>query len=287
MLALLYAHPRDKFVRFDEGPHKYYISEDETFPEDSGDNVISVTGFLKGYYDEFDAPGMAARIVARLANDDNPPEKDKRYIGKTAEEIVALWENAGKEASGEGTKMHLAIELFYNGDLDEYPDTPEFKYFLDFNNDVVIRRGLKPFRTEMCVYDADRLICGQIDMLYVKKFENSVLYLALYDWKRAKEMVLEGFRGRKCKGICNTIPDSNYGHYSLQLNIYRWFILEHYRTGFKYDGKEVADVVIDEMTLVVLHPNHGKYLLYEVSVFERVNEMMDTLLHIAKRSKKE
>ena len=44
------------------------------------------------------------------------------------------------------------------------------------------------------------------------------------------------------------LPNSNYWHYSLQLNIYKKILEKNY------------DKVIDEMYLLSLHPNNSGYL---------------------------
>ena len=111
---------------------------------------------------------------------------------------------------------------------------------MNFANDFP---ELKPYRTEWMVYYEDLKLSGSIDMVY----ENPDGTLQIYDWKRAKEISYEGYQNKhaKTKSIKH-LPDSNFWHYSLQLNIYKT-ILEH-----KY-GKKVTGLY-----LVRLHPdNHN------------------------------
>ena len=49
------------------------------------------------------------------------------------------------------------------------------------------------------------------------------------------------------KAPLDNLPDTNYWHYSLQLNIYRRIL------------EELYDVVVSELALVVLHPNNRSF----------------------------
>lgn len=58
------------------------------------------------------------------------------------------------------------------------------------------------------------------------------------------------------------LPDTNYWHYTLQLNVYKW-ILE------KYYGLEVADLY-----LVILHPDNSSYRRMRLNILEEEVEDM-------------
>ena len=89
---------------------------------------------------------------------------------------------------------------------------------------------LKPYRTEGCVYYEELKLSGSIDMI----FENPDGTLQIYDWKRCKEISYDSSFGKFAKTPCiSHLPDTNFWHYSLQLNVYR-AILE-----LKY-GKKVT-----------------------------------------------
>ena len=78
-------------------------------------------------------------------------------------------------------------------------------------------------------------------------YENPDRTLQIYDWKRSKDISYESYKDKCAKTECiKHLPDCNYWHYSLQLNIYKT-ILEH-----KYGKKVTA------LYLVRLHPdNHN------------------------------
>ena len=54
-------------------------------------------------------------------------------------------------------------------------------------------------------------------------------------------------------GPVSHFPDSNYWHYTLQLNLYRWLLEKHY------------GIVVSEMALVIMHPNNANYKRYKLN----------------------
>ena len=82
-------------------------------------------------------------------------------------------------------------------------------------------------------------------------FENPDGTLQIYDWKRCKEIQHENNFGKFSITPCiSHLPDTNFWHYALQLNVYK-NILEH-----KY-GKTVTNLY-----LVCIHPDNP-YKTYE------------------------
>jgi hypothetical protein len=65
--------------------------------------------------------------------------------------------------------------------------------------------------------------------------------LAIYDWKRTEELKTEN-RFQSGLGPLAHLPDTNYWHYTMQLNVYRYILQKYY--GY----------VVSEIALVVLHP---------------------------------
>ena len=157
----------------------------------------------------------------------------------TREEIKMKWKNDGTEASVAGTNMHYNIECFYNGIDVEDDGSLEWKYFLEFNE--AVGKNLTPYRTEWMVWDKELRLAGSVDML----FENPDGTLQIYDWKRVEELKHEPEFNKYATTHCiSHLPDTNFWHYALQLNVYK-AILES-----KYDKK------ITDLYLVCLHPDN-------------------------------
>jgi len=224
-LAHVNAHERDQYISFDEGPHIYTVHGDTSF--------TSVTTWNHSHFEAFDADGIAQKI---LKNKRWKKDPEYKYYQKTIDEIKAMWSST--EASEAGTKMHYDIECYYNG-LVVKNDSIEYKYFLEFAKDYA---HLEPYRTEWCVYYEELKLSGSIDMVFRDK-NTGEFYI--YDWKRSKGISFEGFNEKKSHVPCiSHLDDSNFWHYSLQLNTYRAILEE------KYDMK------ISGMYLIVLHPDN-------------------------------
>jgi len=226
-LALENPHPRDKFISFDEGPHIYTVHGDSTF--------TSVTTFIHSHFSHFDADAVIDNMMNKIMND--PTYK---YYGLTREQIKTQWTKNGQTASGSGTNMHNDIEKYYN-DVPVENNSVEFGYFKRFIQDFP---ELKPYRTEWTVYFEELKLSGSIDMI----FENPDGTLQIYDWKRSKGIEYESYGDKCAKTKCiSHLPDSNFWHYSLQLNIYREILEEKY-------GKTITG-----MYLICIHPeNYNK-----------------------------
>jgi len=255
VLETINGHKRDQQIKFYPRFHKYEILTDPKT------KYTSVTTWNKGHFPQFDADA----VIANIFNSKGWGPHHK-YWGQTAEQIKASWKTNSDAVSGAGTSLHERIEKFMNNEeLENYtqlelynahqrhsvlPDkeAPEWNYFMQFVKD---HPDLKPHRTEWMVFNEDVKIAGSIDMVY----KNPDGTLSIYDWKRSKEITkTTGWHKYALNPIIGHLPDTNFWHYALQLNTYK-YILET-----KYDVK------ISSLYLVRLHPDNEEqtYELLEV-----------------------
>lgn len=238
---------RDSLIQFEEKGHRYKILSDL-------DSVYtSVTGWVHSHFEAFNPDAIIDKMMASKKWAKSP------YFGKTREEIKLQWSTNANLVASQGTKLHHDIECFMNllpsptthADLlIKYQSDPiqndsvEWSYFLKF---VSSTPHLVPYRTEWIVFNEDIKISGAIDMVY----EKSDGTLMIYDWKRCKEITHNGWsKFAKTEGL-EHIPDANFWHYALQLNMYK-YILET-----KYEKK------VSNICLVKLHPEN-KSKTYEI-----------------------
>lgn len=239
LLAEKNAHPRDYKISFEEEGHKYTIEGMEESP-------TSVTTLIHHNFPTFDAD----LVITKMMRSRN--WSTSKYFGKTKEQIKAEWEASGTAASSLGTLMHADIERFLNEEPVLNPDTKEFSHFRLFWGEFQrTNPGFVPYRTEWLVYDEDYKRAGSIDCV----LSNAAGQLIILDWKRSKEIKMEN-NYEKGLGPFTHLPNCNYWHYSLQLNIYR-HILET-----KYNKQVVG------MYIVVLHPDNTYYLTYLISHYD-------------------
>lgn len=243
-LANLNKHPRDDAIqretRISEKTGKSY----QVWTINGDGFYKGVTSYVGSLFQEFDADKVIDKMMA------SPKWSESPYYGMTKEEIKKQWEDKGKKAAEDGTAMHYSIECYYNKeDLSEDEnqkyllENEEYQQFMKFEQDFgVSTSGMKPYRTEWLVYHEDLKIKGIIDMVY----ENDDGTLSIYDWKRVKN--LQKFnKWQSAKEPVNHVPDSNYWHYCLQLNVYKKILEDKY-------GKKVK-----EMYLVCMYPGKKTY----------------------------
>jgi len=248
-LANKNTHERDSHILFEEGPHIYTI--------DGNSNFMSVTKWNHSHFPYFNAP----KIIRRMMSSKKWPES--QYFGMTSKEIQTKWRTNGREAATAGTKMHYDIECFYNNESVDNNST-EFTYFESFHEQIGSK--LIPYRTEWMIYDKKLKMAGSIDMIYQDPEDGALI---IYDWKRCKEIKkINNFESAKTECISH-LPNSNFWHYSLQLNTYKAIIEKNY-------GKKVKG-----MFLVCLHPNNKNesWLRFEVpDLQEDINSLFSLRL---------
>ena len=216
-------HPRDDNISFKEENHEYTVLGEKGY--------TSVTTFVHKHFPHFDNESIILNILSSKRRTD-PTYK---YYGMTREQILADWEINRNSAAAAGTKLHYDIECYFNLNPREN-DSIEYEYFKKFVEDYP---ELIPFRTEWTVYHEEYRISGSIDMV----FENPDGTIQIYDWKRTKGLEYEAFGNKRATTPCiSHIPDTNFWHYSIQLNMYKR-ILED-----KYDKK------VTGLYLICLHP---------------------------------
>jgi hypothetical protein len=239
------AHIRDKNIKFYEPTHTY------TIIPDAKSKYKSVTTWNHSHFPHFDSDDIIKKMMRSKGW-----KEGHKYWGLTAAQIKAQWSANGAAVSGAGTNMHFDIECFMNNPDIKFPDykhsdllenylekgetpntTIEWQYFMNYVKDTL---HLKPYRTEWTIYHEDLKLAGSIDMIY----ENPDGTLAIYDWKRAKDITRVNTFGKYAVTDCiSHMPDTNYWHYALQLNTYKAILEE------KYDKK------ITDLYLVRLHPD--------------------------------
>ena len=259
-LAFLNRHPRDKEVRFVEKSHTYFV-------KGSSKGIVSTTGFVHAFFPHFDPMSTIAKMKA------SPKWPESPYFGKTDQEIADQWSASGKEASGAGTNMHLAIEQHLNGALNRIDETvkatKEWEYYQNFWRDV--SQDLEPYRTEWEVWDEEYKLTGSIDMVFKRKSDGAFV---IYDWKRSKEIKKENSFDSGL-GPMNHLPNANYWHYTLQLNVYRWFLQKHY-------GLTIVDLAI-----VILHPNNTDYQIFHLDILDKeIKDMLDCRMRSVQQGSK-
>jgi len=188
--------------------------------------------------------------------------KGTKYDGMTKEEIKELWNKNAIEAQQQGTRMHAVIERYYKKEPiteDEWilPELQQFKVFTEMNE-------LTPYGVEWRIYMESIQLAGTIDFAAL----NQDGTLNLYDWKRSKQMDVHNSYN-KYSPIVHHIPDTNFGHYTVQLNLYKYMIEQKYNKKVKH------------MYLVCMYPTQMSFQQYEV---QDIQTDIPSILKLLKQS---
>lgn len=247
-LAILNHHPRDDLIAFDEGPHKYYIRGESDY--------TSVTTVVHELFPEFDGKTVATNMVTRPDFFKSSKYKDYKHLqeynttDERVQEVLKMWELNRDIAAELGTRLHEACEYFYN-DQPVPLTTPEYQYFLNY---AETKKHWQPYRTEMMVFDEAYKVCGSVDMIY---YDPVTKTYHLRDWKRSKKINKFAFGGKRGS---NGLPDCNFFHYALQLNLYKWILEKNY------------SLPMEDMAIVVFHPSNDDFLEMEIPYLQHYIE---------------
>lgn len=204
-------------LQFTSHDHKYTSID----PNDTT-QWLSVTRFVEQFKPHFDSGGMAQK---------SSRNKKSKWYGMKEEEILMVWAAEAKRSTDLGTWYHSKREEELLQKPHHIMDnhflpiiTPIVKDEIKYSPDQQLSEGIYP---EHLVYHQEAGLCGQSDLVYV--IGNKV---HLGDYKTNKKIEQYGFRdfhGRtaKMKAPLDHLDDCNFTHYSLQLSIYMYMILQH------------------------------------------------------------
>jgi len=239
-LAHRNAHVRDARVEFFEAEH-YYTVDGERYS-------ASVSKLWGQYFPHFNSTATIDKYFSSWST--KPRNKYFALISYLSlvrgmsvdaqkRAISELWTANGTCQSDLGTKMHRCIELYLNecetGDefaswysrrFDEALPT-ELEHFRAWLAEWVRARGWTAYRTEWSIFDEDAEIAGQIDSLFQTESGDVIMV----DWKRCKDKIGPNETNRFDPygfGPCKSLPNTNYGHYSVQQNAYAYILKKRY-----------------------------------------------------------
>ena len=199
-------------LHFDEASHTYTYD---------GRRLVSVTQFLERFFETFDGPKIARKVVT------NPNSK---YHGRDPEELVAEWEANSRQARELGTLLHSNIrQQLVDGEV-RGERSDEFHHFEAFIAD----KNWRPLMVEEQACCTEVGIAGTVDAV----FENSRGDVFICDWKRAKKMKVDN-RWQKAKPPIEHLDDCDLCKYSLQLSLYRHLLRK------QLQGRDVSLLLVN------------------------------------------
>ncbi len=213
------------------GPRRYVVDEDY---------FESVTNVYQSLFEEFDEDSIIDTMLLRS----HLWTEEHKYYGMTKDEIKKLWKDNREDSLEKGIKLHKQIEDYYNKTLDIIPDTTEFSYFLNFEEDIC--DIMDPYKTEYMIYDKEYKVAGTVDMIFSLRGTDKYV---IYDWKRTKKNIChEPHYGKTAiPEFVSHLEDTPYVRYSLQLNMYKYILEKNY------------NISIDGVYIAVFYPENENY----------------------------
>jgi len=225
-------------MQLDPKSHRYHLNDDE---------YTSVTTLVHKCFKPFDADKILQTMKI----------KGTKYEGMSKEEIKEEWNKNAKDAQQQGTHIHSVIERYYKKEyiMEEEWKLPEIIQFKSFTELFPV----VPYGVEWLVYSEQDKLAGTIDFVA----ENEDGTLDLYDWKRSKHMELYNPFNKYSHVV--HIPDTNFWHYTVQLNLYKYIIEKCYHKK------------VNRMYLVCFYPTQLTFKKYEV---ENIQQHIAAILTI-------
>ena len=243
-------NPKGVQIVFTESNHKY-----ESVVDNKRIDYVSGTGFVSMFFPEFDPTG---KITERCAQKE----------GLTVAELKAKWAAKGKESCRLGTRMHETCEDVFLGNA--FRNTPEDDIErARFSNAIEIAKKIKErvdiIGVEKIVFDEQLQLAGTVDFLGRSKKDGSYIII---DHKSNKEIELENKWNKFALDPISCIPDTNFGHYTCQLNLYQYLL--------KY-GQYVPEDAKFKMYLNHVTDQHAK-LIEVPNAQDQIKDMMISFL---------
>ena len=261
-------------VHYDDINHVYFIIKNNNrIP------LISVTTFIGLFVPEMDVDEMATRCAMKDHYECNcldTTDWDKKDIKQRVKLIKKAWEDNNKQATSYGTAAHAAHEM-----LVKYPDaTVDFIYsYIKYEYGRHAREIIKTFipnvKNILQQYNGYRMVAepvlcyppyglaGQSDLVLFNDDKKTIVIL---DYKTNKVNPKEKQAYGYLEGLLNTIPNSPWYEYCLQLSIYANMLLKQY-----------PEYTIERMALIWLDPQTGEAIPLDIDFTSWMSVVNDTI----------
>jgi ATP-dependent exoDNAse (exonuclease V) beta subunit len=205
---------KQKEIAFYEDTHEYFYK---------GNKLPSVSSYIEKYSHPFDPEGTITKRVAE--RNGISPEQQKERWNKIAEEACEI-----------GTKIHLEHEEMLQGIREP--------------NELIktlFQAGIEVIDTEIILFN--KVLAGQCDALVYDKYRDKII---LIDFKTNKKIPSPENKYKKfMKEPYGILPDTSYGHYTLQLSIYRHLLINW---GVPVEECKLIHLSGDEYTIIDIEP---------------------------------
>tara|TARA_B100001029_G_C15020085_1_gene429941 strand:- start:23 stop:742 length:720 start_codon:yes stop_codon:yes gene_type:complete len=233
----------DNNIFLEKENHIYKLNDDPDF------EFKSVTTFVGGFFEEFDAPLVASKLTST----------HPKYKHMTIDELLLVW----KKKADYGTFVHEEIENYIN---DKTPPTDDrSSRAVKWLNGYKMQSNYK-LLSEKIIYSKELNLAGTIDLLMYDESSNAY---NIIDWKTSAKIETSAYRHKTGNNdITRNLEDCNFNHYSLQLSLYRYILETYY-------GVKISNQMIVHITDTDCRGYMTPYLLNHIKLMaqNRINSM--------------
>lgn len=188
-------HPNGTIITFEEDPH--------TYTDDAGRSYKSFTSLIHDYFPQFDAEKTAARVAAAR--------------GKTAQELIQEWEEAGDRASRYGTRVHENCEALMKGlptpnRAENETEERVFAHAVSVTD--YLKSKYQFIAAEKILFSPRCRVAGTIDLMMA---DGDTLWIL--DYKTNKEIKQAAYRNETGLFPLKHLANCDMEHYAMQLSL--------------------------------------------------------------------
>jgi len=201
-------NPRGVKITFEEDSHKY-----SSIIDGKEITYVSGTTFVDNFFPEFDPTGEITKKCAQRE-------------GITESQMRQRWRDKANKSCVYGTKIHECMEDHLNRrPLRNNPSDDREKIVFEVASRLsskLLERG-DIIGIEKIIFDEKLKIAGTIDLLLRSKKDGKVWIL---DHKTNEKIVMENTYNNFALEPISDVPDTNFFHYTEQLNLYQYILKE-------------------------------------------------------------
>jgi len=249
-------HCNDERIKFEEGPHHYFL--------DGARMPISVSGFISSFQPAFDSEKLLGMMFRKA-----PPGKSaeyrmpfskaatssNNYANMTKYDAVLQWE----KNQIDGTNLHACIEHYFDcmglNTIENMSYQQRFAFitscpkYVAKDNQAMCEQFLKAeeymfgigwqiYRYEWNIFSEKYNLCGGVDAVFKRKNKaTGEDEFCIVDWKRSSTDFKKNYGDKNNKTAFypfETYPNTKFTHYQFQVNTYAAMLRDAYSINVKF-----------------------------------------------------
>ena len=249
-----------KCIKFVEKYHKYFNTI-------TGEQYLSTTKFISQFYSDFNANKIAYDLVTINYR------YQEQYADYSTEDAVIHLKQEWNKRTQVGNTVHNYLELYLKGILSK-KNARIHQLTTAFDN-LRLRDKYSSFIfiPEYILFSHQYKLAGQADLVLINHEDNSFVIL---DYKTNQKGIQKtAYDDRRMFFPLSYLPDCNHYHYSLQLNLYAYFLEQE--LGYKCVDKILLWVNTNSPDTVIIEPiqvgNYYKEIRLMLNEYEQMKKV--------------